>query len=133
MGPDLDPSVALPLFPDAVKRAAAAYAADGIYPVNHVLAIDTDLLYEQPQLAGELYSAFLDSRGGYLRRLAESGPRTATDRHVLALSEIVGCDPNPYGLAVNLSAMQRLLEHAYHQGLLRSVPAARDLFVAPEE
>lgn len=128
MDPDLDPTVARPLFGDQDALARAAYARTGVYPVNHVLAVDTRVLDALPGLPGQLLELLGRSRESYLARLRTDGPRTRQDRHVLALGDVVGGDPNPFGLEANRRSCEELLRHAHRQGLLARPMGVRDLF-----
>ncbi|MFJ6199202.1 hypothetical protein [Micromonospora sp. NPDC092111] len=131
MDPHLDPGIARPLFPDAPDRARSAYESTGIYPVNHVVAVDTALLEELPGIADELYGLFLESKRRYQRQLREDGPTTAQDEYALQLEGIVGGDFNPYGLAANRESCATLIDYAHRQGLLRHPVDVDDIFHHP--
>jgi 4,5-dihydroxyphthalate decarboxylase len=134
MDPHLDPSVARPLFPDAIGCSAREFAETGVFPVNHVVAIDTGLLAERPGIEAEVYRLFVESKRRYQDRLATDGPRDAADRHVLELSRIVGPDFNPYGVVANRAACEQLVGYAVRQGLLERAIDLDDLFCrVPED
>lgn len=128
MDPQVDPAVARPLFPDAAELARRAYAGSGIFPVNHVVAVDTGLVEEFPAVVPQLYDLFLHSRARYVERLGTTGPRTPADHHALALGDIVVGDVNPFGAAANRAAHEQLLRFAHDQGLLRDPMSPDALF-----
>ncbi|MBD3924235.1 ABC transporter substrate-binding protein [Nocardioides cavernae] len=128
MDPQVDPAIATPLFPDANQRARSSHERDAIFPVNHVLAVDTATVEEIPDLPGQLYDLFLQSKQTYDARLAADGPVTPQDRHTLALGGIVSGDPNPFGVAANHSSCDQLLTYAHHQGLLARRMRVDELF-----
>lgn len=128
MDPRLDAAIARPLFPDAEDRARAVYAATGIYPVNHVLAIDSRVVADLPDLPRQLFDLFVRSRDFYIDRLNAGDVRTPQDEHVLSLAGVVDGHPNPYGLAENARSCDQLLRYAQHQRLLAGRMTARDVF-----
>ncbi|SNT48689.1 hypothetical protein [Rhodococcoides kyotonense] len=119
MDPKLESKVARPLFPDAFERAATAYGQTGIFPVNHVVALDTDIAEQFPWLADELYALFSDSKNAYRARLSAEGPRDDADRYALDLQNyVVKGDFNPYGLDANRASIEQLVRYARTQGLI---------------
>lgn len=133
MDPKLGPDIARPMFPDAIDRARSAYDESGIYPVNHVMAIDTDVLDAIPEVASAIYSLFVDSKNAYRDRLRGSGPTDARDRYTLELQEqVLRGDFNPYGLEDNRASCEKLIDYALHQGLLSKPVSADKLFVGTD-
>ena len=50
-----------------------------------------------------------------LRRLADVGPSTADDRHILETQKMIGDgDPLPFGLAANRPTIEALIQYAYN-------------------
>jgi 4,5-dihydroxyphthalate decarboxylase len=128
MDPDVDPEVARPLFPAHRALARRAFETTGIFPVNHVLAIDTGTIDELPGIAAQLYALFVESKDIYAHRLRDLGPSSTQDHHALELADIVGGDFNPFGVEENRRSYEQLLQHAHTQGLLRRRIEVDDLF-----
>lgn len=97
--------------------AAAWFQKTGIYPVNHVVAVRSDLLREHPWLAGELFRMFAAAKA--------ARPPAAAGTGVMAL---VGDDPLPYGMAANRASIDLLLAFAAQQGLTEETYRAEQLF-----
>src|SRR5881396_3505781 len=64
-----------------------------------IIVIKDSILAEHPWVAKELLRAFQASKEVHLKRLAENGPATSDDRHILENQELIGGgDPLPFGL-----------------------------------
>jgi 4,5-dihydroxyphthalate decarboxylase len=90
------------VIPDAATAAAAWSRRTGVRPINHVVAIKTDLLEAHPWLAGELYTLFVNARAG---------------------------TPPAYGMAANRAAIEMLLRFTAEQGLTPTHLRPEDVFV----
>ncbi len=104
---EVDPANVRPVIPDA-EVAAQKWSEDtGIFPVNHVVAVRTELLRQNPWLADELMIMFEAAR-------VRSGTKGAA-----ALA---------YGLEPNRAAMQMLLDFAAQQSLTPRTYRVDELF-----
>jgi len=89
---------------DAEAAAEQWSKQTGIFPVNHVVSVRTELLQQHPWLADELMRLFEAAR-------VKSGARTL-----------------PYGLEPNRAAMQMLLDFAAAQRLTPRTYRVDELF-----
>ncbi|HVZ07865.1 ABC transporter substrate-binding protein [Rhodopila sp.] len=105
----LDASKVRPVIADPDKAAADWYRRTGVYPVNHVLCLRTDLVSEHPWLPEELLRLFVAARVAAAQPGAEA-----------RWAGIVG-DPLPYGLGPNHAAIALCLRYAAEQGLVERV------------
>jgi 4,5-dihydroxyphthalate decarboxylase len=115
------------LFPDAAEREAAWYRRTGIYPVHALVVIRDELLDAQPWLAPALYKALAASRDRYVDSLGAGLAESAEDQRYQRIARIVG-DPLPYGIGANRAAVEKLIDYALRQRLIRERPAVEDLF-----
>jgi 4,5-dihydroxyphthalate decarboxylase len=116
-----------PLFPNARALEVAWYQRTKIFPIHGLIVIKNTVLAAHPWVAPELLRAFQASQELYLQRLAEAGPSTADDRHILETQEMIGGgDPLPVGLEANRPTIEALIQYAYSQKI---IPAP----VRPEE
>jgi 4,5-dihydroxyphthalate decarboxylase len=92
------------VIPDAAAVAAEWSRRTGVRPINHVVAIKTELLEAHPWLARELYTLFVRSRTG---------------------------TPPAYGMAENRAAIEMLLHFTAEQRLTPTHLRAEDVF-APD-
>lgn len=121
------------LFPNAAELAAEWYNRTGIYPMHGTIVIKEAVLAEHPWLARSVFDAFSKAKEEWLACLDANGSGAATDsKKYLALREIVGHDPLPYGIAPNLASIQALEETAFKQGLTPRRMSVDELFVDPE-
>jgi 4,5-dihydroxyphthalate decarboxylase len=91
------------VIPDAAAVAADWSRRTGVRPINHVVAIKTDLLEAHPWLARELYALFVRAC-------------TAT--------------PPAYGMAENSASIEMLLRFTAEQGLTPTRLRPEDVFAA---
>lgn len=117
-----------PLFDDAVKVEEAWFRKTGIYPVNHIIVVKSEVVSSHPWLASELFGLFKRAKELYLNGLYTQGPSSASDEQNLRLKNIVGGDPLPYGLAPNLKAIEVLAQFCFEQGLLPRPYMIEELF-----
>jgi len=111
MGTDLpdDPRLQSVL-PDPHVAAPAWGARHQMVPINHMVAVDTALCKERPELVREVYA------------LLEQSKRMA------ALPKAGGPDLTPFGVEPNRRALELLLRNCYDQGLIPRLYAVDELF-----
>jgi 4,5-dihydroxyphthalate decarboxylase len=100
----VDPTGIRPVIRNADEAAAEWSRRTGVYPVNHVVAVKTELLEKHPWLADELMALFEEAK----RRS--------------------GADALPYGLEPNRRSMQMLLDFAAQQKLTERAYQVDELF-----
>lgn len=119
------------LFDQASAVEAAWFKKTGIYPVNHILVIKSELATSHPWVLGELFGAFKAAKEHYLEHLNANGPSSAEDELRLRLKAIVGGDPLPYGLPSNRKAIEALAQFSFEQALLPKPFTIEELFDSP--
>ena len=118
------------MFPNAVELEADWYARTRIYPMHGTIVIRESVLREHPWVARSVADAFDTAKRDWLARL-DAGEATApSDRRYAALRSIVGPDPLPYGLEVNLPTIEALSRTAFEQGLPPRQMPVDELFLA---
>ena len=121
-----------PLFNQASDVEAAWFKKTGIYPVNHILVVKSELAASHPWVLGELFGAFTAAKKCYLEHLSKNGPSSAEDEMRLRLMAIIGGDPLPYGLSPNRKAIEALAHFSFEQALLPKPFTVEDLFDTPQ-
>jgi 4,5-dihydroxyphthalate decarboxylase len=114
----LDAPEVKPLFDNAPDLEAAWFKKTGIYPVNHMVVVKTELAASQPWILRELFETFKKAKALYLDRLKADGPTSADDELKLRLMGIVGSDPLPYGVRANRKAFETMVRFAFEQKML---------------
>lgn len=120
-----------PLFEQASDVEAAWFRKTGIYPINHILVVTSELAKSHPWVLQELFGAFKTAKERYLEHLRTNGPSSADDDLWLRLSAIVGGDPLPYGVSANRRGIEALARFSFEQALLPRPYAVEELFDPP--
>jgi 4,5-dihydroxyphthalate decarboxylase len=119
-----------PLIPNAKEAGLQRLREGGLYPINHTVVVKDDLLAAHPDLAGDIFDAFVRAKRVYLDRLtagiAEPSPADQTFKRVM---EITG-DPLPYGIGPNRRELDAVVQYSVEQGILRQPVAVEELFPA---
>ena len=97
-----------PVLPDPHAAAQAWSARHGMLPINHMVAVNTALCRERPDLVRELYTLLLASK-------QQAGMATTPDL-------------TPYGVAPNCRALNLLARYSHEQGLIPHAYSTDELF-----
>jgi 4,5-dihydroxyphthalate decarboxylase len=119
-----------PLIPDAREAGLRALRARGHYPINHLMVVKGSVLEAHPELAADLFDAFVQSKKVYLDKL-EAGAiekPTAADELHRRVMEATGDDPLPYGIQPNKQALEELIESALQQKIITKPVTVEELF-----
>lgn len=116
------------LVPNGAALEKNFYKRTGILPMHGTLVIKEKLLKEQPNLARELYDAFVAAKAPYIAALGAGQATGKTAEADRKLAEIVG-DPIPYGLEANRTSIEALIRYAHQQKLIPQAAAAEDYFL----
>jgi len=117
-----------PLFVNASEAEAKWFRKTGIYPVNHIVVVKSDLAASHPWVLRKLFDAFKTAKEIYLERLKTNGPSSTDDELKLRLMGIVGGDPLPYGVRSNRKAIEAMARFAFDQKMLPRLYSVEDLF-----
>jgi 4,5-dihydroxyphthalate decarboxylase len=124
--PAADPKEVRTVIPDADAAAAEWYRKTGVYPVNHVVSVKTELLREHPWLGAELLSLFAAAKERARAQAPAPTPGSAEAR----LRVLVGDDTLPYGMARNRAGIEMLLRFAAEQTLTPRIYRPEEVFDA---
>lgn len=129
VGAKIDHPDVTTMFDDPFAAAVAALKGRGLYPINHTVVVQDDLLAENPDVAVQVFDAFTASKKLYVDdlkagRVAEPG---RVDKVHMAALEVMD-DPLPYGIAPNRDTLERLIGHAVTQQIIPEPVAVEDLF-----
>jgi 4,5-dihydroxyphthalate decarboxylase len=118
-----------PLIPNALEAGLAALRQRGHYPINHTVVIKDELIAEHPDLATDVFDAFVRAKRQYVEelkagRVQKPMEADAVHRRVM---EITG-DPLPYGIAPNRKVLDELIRHALTQGIITEGVTPQELF-----
>jgi 4,5-dihydroxyphthalate decarboxylase len=118
-----------PLFPNTRALEVEWYQRTKIFPIHGLIVVKNAVLAEHPWVAPELLRAFQASKALHLQRLADAGPSTADDRHMLETQAMIGSgDPLPFGLAANRPTLAALIQYAYSQQIIPVQVRPKEVF-----
>jgi 4,5-dihydroxyphthalate decarboxylase len=120
------------LYPDYRTEETRYYAATGIYPIMHVIAMRRAVFERYPWTAMNLFKAFDEAKRRSLERIQDL---TASRIPVPWASAVVGewsrnfgDDPFPYGLEENRKTLDAFCRFAHAQGVTAKKLTPDDLF-----
>ena len=123
------------LFPDVMTAEKEYYAATGIFPIMHVVAVRRDVYERHPWVAQSLYKAFLLAKQDAAERLYDSSALRFMVpwlvQHLEEARDLLGTDYWSYGLDANRETLTTFLRYHHEQGLSRRLLSPEELF-APE-
>lgn len=119
------------LLPNAEELEWDYYRRSGVYPMHGTIVVRESVLKENPWVAKAIYEAFDEAKQGWLSKLNSGEANTASDKRYRKLQQLVGNDPLPYGIDVNIKTIQALEETAFKQGLTPRRMSIDELFFDP--
>jgi 4,5-dihydroxyphthalate decarboxylase len=121
-----------PLLHDALAEEKEYYQRTGIYPINHVVVIRSDVLENHPGAAAAVCAAYQHAKQrAYERQLATTLVPWGK-LHWADTFEMFGGDPLPYGLdATNRLVVGRLARYLREQRFVAEEPDLESVFVTP--
>jgi len=120
------------LFSDPTAVERASFAATGVFPIMHVIALRADIDDAHPWIAGNLVRAFSEARDRSLARVRDMNasrlpiPWGAAEAN--AAFDAFDGEPWPYGLEPNRTTLDAFLGYAHEQGVCAKRLAPEDLF-----
>lgn len=109
----------VPLIPNAKEAGLRRLRDGGLYPINHTVVVKDDVLAAHPDLAADLFDAFVRAKKPYIERLqaGQIAEPTAADKTFAAVMKITG-DPLPYGIGPNRRELDAIVQYSVEQGIL---------------
>ena len=122
-----------PLLDNHIAEEQAFYGKTGVYPPNHVMVINRDVVRDPEKTAVAIFKAFVRSKWqAYERRFGTTLIPWGESRWNEAM-KVFGGNPLPYGpSAPNLASVDMLAGFLEEQGLVRRRLSWSELFVNVE-
>ena len=122
------------LFDDVVTVEKEYFAATGIFPIMHVVAIRRDVYERHPWVAQSLYKACKIARDDAYARVYDSSALRFMEpwliQHLEESRQLLGQDYWSYGMAENEKNLDVFLGYHHEQGLSKKRYGPADLFAA---
>jgi 4,5-dihydroxyphthalate decarboxylase len=120
------------LFPDYLAMEEAYFQRTRVWPIMHIIAIQTRVLDAHPWVARNLLNAFVESKRRSLERLLDP----AVSRYPLAwlptyarkMRELFEDNPFPYGIEENRPTLEQFLRYTHEQGIAHRHVAPEEIF-----
>lgn len=127
---ELDHPDVKPLIPNPTEAGFEALRRSGHYPINHTVVVKDELLDAHPDLAADIFNAFVEAKRPYVEQLRNSriAAPSRTDERYKRVMEITGADPLPYGIAPNRQMIDAIVQYAQEQGIITRPLAMEELF-----
>ena len=127
---ELDHPDVKPLIPNPKEAGFEALRTRGHYPINHTVVVKDALLNAHPDLATDLFDAFVAAKRPYVEQLKNDriAAPSKTDQTYKRVMDITGADPLPYGVGPNRQMIEAVMKYAVEQGILARAFTMEDLF-----
>jgi ABC-type nitrate/sulfonate/bicarbonate transport system substrate-binding protein len=120
------------VFPDAVAAEKEYFAATGIFPIMHVVALRRDVYEQHPWVAQSLYKALLQAKREAFADLYDASALRFMlpwlNQDLEQAKALMGEDYWSYGLAENTDTLATFLRYHHEQGLSRRLMEPAELF-----
>lgn len=121
------------LFSNAAELEAAWYRKTGIYPMHGTIVVKDSVLKAHPWVSRSLYKAFSLAKTRWLAKLHSGEANAVSDKKYRQLAKIVGDDPLPFGMKLNLPTIKALEDTAFKQQLTPRRMTMDEIFIDPEQ
>ena len=121
------------LFPNYHEIEKQWFDRTGIYPMHGTIVVKDSVLAKNPWVARSLFDAFSKAKNEWLKKLNSGEANAALDKKYREMTQIVGPDPLPQGLKLNLPTIKALEDTAFKQGLTPKRMSIDEIFVDPEK
>jgi 4,5-dihydroxyphthalate decarboxylase len=120
------------LFADYVREEKEYFRKTRVFPIMHLLVIKRNVYDNNPQIARDLYDAFLRAKEVAMRDMNQSWAHTTMlpwqEKHVTETRDIMGNDYWPYGIKANRKTLETFLKYSYDQGLAKRLLSPEEIF-----
>jgi 4,5-dihydroxyphthalate decarboxylase len=120
------------LFPDYWQMEESYYKRTKVWPIMHIIALQTRVLHGNPWVARNLYNAFLASKNRSVERMLDPAvsryPVAWLPTYTRKMSETFGGDPFPYGIDENRPTLEQFLRYTNEQGIAQRQVAPEEIF-----
>jgi 4,5-dihydroxyphthalate decarboxylase len=124
-----------PVLPDPHVAAAAWGKRNRLVPINHMMAIHTDLMQGRPDIVREIYNVLQESKrlAPTVQTMSEQQLAGQAGHGLQAVHrakdvDLGGVDLTPFGVEANRGALEVLIRNSYDQGLIPRAFSVDDLF-----
>jgi len=119
------------LYPNFLEMEEIYFAKTKVWPIMHIIAVQTRVLKDNPWIARNLYNAFLDSKRRSLERLFDPAvsryPLPWLPTYARKMRDMFG-DPFPFGIEENRPTLEQFLRYTHEQGIAHRLAKPEEIF-----
>ncbi|MEE2995696.1 MAG: ABC transporter substrate-binding protein [Pseudomonadota bacterium] len=120
------------LYPDHVPMEEEYYARTGVWPIMHIIAMQRQIVDENPWVARNLLNAFNESKRRSVDRMLDPAvsryPLPLVPAYARRMQAMFGEDPFPFGVEENRATWEQMLLYTYQQGIAHKHLTPEDIF-----
>jgi 4,5-dihydroxyphthalate decarboxylase len=120
------------LFPNYWEMEQEYYRGTKVWPIMHIIAVQKDVLDENPWVARNLFNAFVESKRRSLERILDPAvshyPLPWLPAYARKTQDMFEGDLFPYGIEENRPTIEQFLRYTYEQGIAKRHAKPEEIF-----
>jgi len=120
------------MFPNYKAAEIDYYNRTGVHPIMHCVVVKKEIHKKYPWVLRSVYKAMAEARERTIKALWDNGALAAMIPFLPSvmeeMREIFGPEIWPYGLTANRTALEKIANYAYQQGISQRLLTIEELF-----
>ena len=120
------------LFPNYLEMEEEYFERTKVWPIMHIIAMQKQILNENPWVARNLFNAFNESKRRSVERMLDPAvsryPLAWVPSYAARMLDTFGGDPYPFGIDENRPTWEQMLLYTYQQGIAHKHMTPENIF-----
>ena len=120
------------LFPNYLEMEEEYFERTKVWPIMHIIAMQKQILDENPWVARNLFNAFNESKRRSVERMLDPAvsryPLAWIPSYAVRMLDTFGGDPYPFGIDENRPTWEQMLLYTYQQGIAHKHMTPENIF-----
>ena len=120
------------LFPNYLEMEEEYFERTKVWPIMHIIAMQKQILDENPWVARNLFNAFNESKRRSVERMLDPAvsryPLAWVPSYAARMLDTFGGDPYPFGIDENRPTWEQMLLYTYQQGIAHKHMTPENIF-----
>ena len=120
------------LFPNYLEMEEEYFERTKVWPIMHIIAMQKQILDENPWVARNLFNAFNESKRRSVERMLDPAvsryPLAWVPSYAARMLDTFGGDPFPFGIDENRPTWEQMLLYTYQQGIAHKHMTPENIF-----
>ena len=120
------------LFPNHLEMEEEYFERTKVWPIMHIIAMQKQILNENPWVARNLFNAFNESKRRSVERMLDPAvsryPLAWVPTYAAKMRDTFGGDPYPFGIEENRPTWELMLLYTYQQGIAHKHTTPENIF-----